>query len=273
MLEIIKYIVLGVIQGITEIFPVSSSGHLTIFSDLFKTFDPSSANIFLMLTNFGSFIALLYFFRADVNNLIKSCFYYLFNKDKRNNDNDIKNDFFYTVKLIIAVIPIGIAGLLLEKHLLSTMLTVGISLLITGLLLLLMFIFRNQSFKKEISFKNAFIIGLFQTAAIIPGISRSGITTVGGLSQKIDIKHALKFSFLSYLIISIPVSIKGIYDAFENPENIHLVGYSLAFIFSFVATFISAKLLYRFMKVKNLIYFAIYCLLIGSFAILYFIFI
>lgn len=271
MLEIIKYIVLGIIQGITEIFPVSSSGHLTIFSHLFKTFDPSSANVFLMITNFGSFIALLIFFKKDVIQLIKNYFSFLFIKDKRK-DVLIKEDFNYTNKLIVSVIPIGIAGLLLEKYIPSTMLTVGIALLFTSLLLFLMFLLKNHEFKQEISWNNAFIIGAFQTLAIIPGISRSGITTVGGLSQKVEIKKALKFSFLAYLIISVPVSIKGVYDAIINPESIHLTGYILAFLFSFIATFISAKLLYKFMKVKNLIYFSLYCFIVGSFSIIYFLF-
>ncbi|HHX78534.1 MAG TPA: undecaprenyl-diphosphate phosphatase [Acholeplasmataceae bacterium] len=269
MLELIKYIILGIIQGITEIFPVSSSGHLIIFSNLFKTFDPSSANVFLMLTNFGSAIALFYFFRNDAKQLIVSFFSFLFNNEKRN-DPVIKNDFNYSLKLIITVIPIGILGLLLESHLPQTMLSVGISLLITATLLLLMFLLRNHQFKKEITWKNAFVIGLFQASAIVPGISRSGITTVGGLSQKIEIKTALKFSFLSYLLISIPVSIKGLIDAINYPETINLLGYILAFIFSFIATFVSTKLLYKYMKVKNLIYFSIYCFLIGSFAIIYY---
>lgn len=269
MTEIIKYIILGIIQGVTEIFPVSSSGHLTIFSHLFKTFDPSSANVFLMITNFGSFLALLYFFRKDVIKLINSFLQFLFKKEKRN-DEIIKADFHYTIKLIIAVIPIGLAGLLLEDYIPSTLLTVGISLIFTGILLLLMFMLRNHQFKKEVSWKNAITIGLFQTIAIIPGISRSGITTVGALSQKIEIKDALKFSFLAYLIISIPVSIKGTLDAFNSPENINIAGYSLAFLFSFIATLFAARLLYKYMKVSNLIYFSVYCFLVGSFSIIYF---
>ena len=271
MLEIIKYIVLGIIQGVTEIFPVSSSGHLTIFSHLFKTFDPSSANVFLMITNFGSFLALLYFFRKDVSKLISSFFKFVFKKEMRK-DEVVKNDFNYTLKLIVAVIPIGLAGLLLEDFIPSTLLTVGIALIFTGTLLLLMFMLRNNTFKKEITWKNAIGVGLFQTIAIIPGVSRSGITTVGGLSQKIEIKHALKFSFLAYLIISVPVSIKGMYDAFNNPESINIAGYILAFVFSFIATFISARLLYRYMKVKNLIYFSLYCFVIGTLSIILFIF-
>lgn len=269
MKEIIKYIVLGIIQGVTEIFPVSSSGHLTIFSHLFKTFDPESSNIFLMITNFGSFLALLFFFRKDVKDLIVSFFSFLFNKEKRN-DETVKKDFSYTMKLIVVVIPIGIAGLLLEDFIPSTLLTVGLALLFTSILLLLMYLLRNRQFKEEITWKDTAVIGIFQTIAIIPGISRSGITTVGGLSRKVEIKKALKFSFLAYLIISVPVSIKGAYDAFSNPESIHLLGYILAFIFSFIATLIAARLLYKFMKVENLIYFSIYCFLVGSFAIIYY---
>ncbi|WP_162140339.1 undecaprenyl-diphosphate phosphatase [Haploplasma axanthum] len=268
MLEILKYIILGIIQGVTEVFPVSSSGHLTIFSHVFRTFDPSVLTVFLMITNLGSFIALLFFFRKDVIVLIKSFFTFLFNKEKRN-DPAVKEDFVYTWKLVVAVIPIGIAGLLLEKYLPTSLLAVGLALLITGVLLFIVYTLRNKKFEAELTWKNAIIIGLFQTTAIMPGISRSGITLIGGLSQKVEIKKVLKFSFLSYLIISVPVSIKGIADAFSKSESINVLGYFLAFVASFLATYITVKILYKSVKVKNLVYFAIYCLLMGGFAIIY----
>lgn len=269
MIEIIKYIILGIVQGIAEVFPVSSSGHLIIFSNILGV-DLGNLTVFLMITNLGSFLALLYFFRKDVISLITKFFTFLFKKEKRN-DEEIKEGFNYSLKLAISVIPVGIAGLLLEKYIPSNMLVIGISLLITATLLLLMFSLRNKEFKDEITWKNATIIALFQTTAIIPGISRSGITTVGGLSQKINIKEVLKFSFLSYILISIPVSIKGLIDIVGVSESINIIGYLLAFIFSFVATFITAKILFRFVKPNNLVYFSVYCFFVGVFAIVWYI--
>lgn len=260
-IEVIKYIVLGIFQGITEIFPISSSGHLTIFSHLFKM-DMSNFVVFLMITNTGSFLALLYFFRKDVSQLIKGTICYLFKKDE-----SAKEDFIYVLKLIIAVIPVGIAGLLLEKYLPNDLLTVGFALIITSGLLFYVYKQRDIQWKNDVTWQNALVIGAFQMFAIFPGISRSGITISGGLTQKIDLKKVLRFSFLSYLVISVPVSIKGLYDALQSHEHMNYVGYSLAFVMSFVFSLLAVRLLYNYVKVKNLIYFSIYCLIVGMCAI------
>ncbi|MDX9691883.1 MAG: undecaprenyl-diphosphate phosphatase [Acholeplasmataceae bacterium] len=261
LIEILKYIVLGIIQGITEIFPVSSSGHLTLFSHLFKI-DLTNLQIFLMITNAGSFLALLLFFRKDVTELVSSTWKYVIKKDETG-----KDEFHYVLKLLIAVIPIGIAGLLIKDYLPDDLLSVGFALIITSCLLTYVYIVRDIQWKNDVSWKNAWIIGLFQMFAIFSGISRSGITMTGGLLQKIDLKKVLRFSFLSYLIVSVPVTLLGVFEAVNVNEDIHIVGYSLAFIMSFVFSFISIKLMYRYVKVKNLIYFAVYCLIVGVLAI------
>ena len=121
--------------------------------------------------------------------------------------------------------------------------------------------------KNEVTWKNALVIGAFQMFAIFPGISRSGITMTGGLMQKIELKKVLKFSFLSYLVVSVPVSLLGLYEAFNTSEPIHYVGYTLAFITSFIFSLLAVKLLYNYVKVKNLIYFSVYCLIVGIIAI------
>ena len=141
LIEILKYIILGIIQGITEIFPISSSGHLTIFSRLFHM-DMSSFSIFLMITNTGSFLALLYFFRKDVGQLIKGTFCYLIKKDETG-----KEDFIYVLKLIIAVIPIGIVGLLIKDYLPDDLLSVGFALLLTAGLLF--YVYKQKRYPME----------------------------------------------------------------------------------------------------------------------------
>ena len=257
LIEILKYIVLGIVQGITEIFPVSSSGHLTIFSHLLKI-DLTNLQIFLMITNAGSFLALIFFFRKDVRDLTASTWKYLVKKEETS-----KEDYQYVLKLIIAVIPIGIAGLLIKNMLPDDLLSVGFALLVTASLLTYVYLVRDIQWKNDISWKNAWIIGVFQMFALFSGISRSGITITGGLVQKIDLKKVLRFSFLSYLIVSVPVTLLGIYELIDVSENIHLTGYILAFIMSFVFSFLAVKFMYRYVKVKNLIYFAVYCFIAG----------
>lgn len=264
-IEILKYIILGIIQGITEIFPISSSGHLTLFSHLFNM-NMDAFPTFLMITNAGSFLALLYFFRKDVGQLIKGTFCYLVRKDETG-----KEDFIYVIKLIVAVIPVGIVGLLIKDYLPNDLLSVGFALLITSGLLYYVYRQRDIQWKNDITWRNAIIIGAFQMFAIFPGISRSGITISGGLTQKIELKKVLRFSFLSYLVISVPVSLLGLYEALNGNESIHYVGYSLAFVMSFVFSLISVRFLYNYVKVKNLIYFAGYCLVVGLISIILYI--
>ncbi|MFA6800901.1 MAG: undecaprenyl-diphosphate phosphatase [Acholeplasmataceae bacterium] len=261
-IEILKYIILGIIQGITEIFPVSSSGHLTIFSR-FLGMDLSNLTIFLMITNTGSFLALLFFFRNDIKNLITGTWKYI-----TKGNQAFKEDFFYILKLLIAVIPIGIVGLLIKDYLPNDLLTVGFSLIITGALLFYVYHTRNTKWQQDITWKNALIIGAFQAFGVLPGISRSGITMIGGLTQKIELKKILKFSFLSYIIVSVPVMILGFYEAYHASESIDYVGYGLAFIMSFIFSLISVKLLYQYVKVKNLIVFSIYCVIVGALCII-----
>ena len=261
-IEIIKYIVLGIIQGITEIFPISSSGHLTLFSHLFGM-DMTAFPTFLMITNTGSFLALLYFFRKDVGQLIKGTFCYLIRKDETG-----KDDFIYVLNLMIAVIPVGIAGLLLKDVLPDDPLTAGFALIITSALLFYVYKQKDIQWKNDVTWQNALVIGAFQMFAIFPGISRSGITISGGLTQKIELKKVLRFSFLSYLVISVPVSLLGLYEALQANESIHYVGYSLAFVMSFVFSLIAVRFLYNYVKVKNLIYFAVYCFVVGLLSII-----
>lgn len=266
MIEWIKYIILGIVQGITEILPISSSGHLTLFTNLFQM-DTSNLTIFLMLTNTGSFLAILYFFRKDIVSLVVNSFGYVFQKKEI-----YKDDLLYALKVLVAVIPVGIVGLLFEDLLPDDLLTVGVALLLTGSLLFYIYSNRHFEYNKTVGFKNALIVGVFQMFAIIPGISRSGITLTGGLIQKIPLKQAMKFSFLSYVAISIPVSILGIVRVSNVSEPIHLGGYLVATFLSFVFSYLAVKWLYEYVKIKNLIYFSVYCFVVGSMTlILYFI--
>lgn len=272
-IELIKYILLGIIQGITEIFPISSSGHLVFFSNIFMGGDNlgESLTLFLMITNFGSFLALLIYYFSDVKKLVTSSFKFLFNGEARK-DEETQNDFHYALKLIIAVIPIGIAGLLIKDHLPTNLLSIGISLCMTALLLFLVFLLRHKQFESKITWMRAGMIGIFQMFAVFPGISRSGITLVGGLSQKIEIKEVMRFSFLSYLLVSIPVSLLGLFDAIKNPGIIHIPGFILAFIFSFIFSLLTIKLMHKYVTVKNLVWFSIYAAIVGTISItLYFI--
>ena len=257
MWELLKYVILGIIQGITEILPVSSSGHLTLFSH-FLGMNLDNLTVFFMLTNTGSFLAILFFFRKDVTGLVNSTYRFVIK-----GDHNFKDDFLYVIKVGIAVIPVGIAGLLFENALPNDLFTTSIALLITGSLLLIIYLGRHFEYNKNVGFQNAIAIGLFQMFAVVPGISRSGITLVGGLSQKLPLKDAMKFSFLSYIMISVPVSVLGFIRLSEANESINLLGYGISFVLSFVFSYYAVRWFYHYVKVKNLIYFSIYCFIVG----------
>jgi undecaprenyl-diphosphatase len=258
-LEILKYIFLGFVQGFSEILPISSSGHLVLAQNLLKIEAPGL--VFEMFTNTASFLALFLLLYKDIFRLIKHFFLYIF---KRN--EEYKDDFYYALKLVVSVIFIGIAGILLKDYLgnIKNLLTVGISLVITGALLLLIYYTRNAiKDHDEITFKDALVIGLFQMFAVVPGISRSGSTIIGGRVSKVSLKSILTFSFLCYIIISIPTAALGFYDLSKISESINWLGYILAFIVTFIVTFITAKLILKKLEVKHLIYFGYYCLVVG----------
>ncbi|HKL61428.1 MAG TPA: undecaprenyl-diphosphate phosphatase, partial [Acholeplasma sp.] len=140
----------------------------------------------------------------------------------------------------------------------------GLSLMLTGSLLFLIYKNRNdEAASDEISFVNALLIGTVQVAAIFPGISRSGSTIIGGLMQKISLTALLKFSFLAYIIISVPTALLGFYELSTTTLVINWTGYTLAFIATFIATYLAAFMVMKKIKTKHLIYFSIYCLVIG----------
>lgn len=259
-IEILKYIFLGIVQGFTEILPISSSGHLVLAQELLHLSEPGLR--FEIFTNTASMFALILLFHQDLFRLIKHAFLFVFKKDK----DAYKEDFLYLMKIIIAIIPIGIVGFIFRNHMgsIKGLLTVGISLMVTGIGLLYIYFTRNATKEhSDISFKDALCIGFFQMVAIFPGISRSGSTLVGGRISHLKIKSILKFSFLCYIFISIPTSLLGIYDLATTQDSIHFGLYLIAFLTTFLTTFITAKLVMKKLHITHMLYFGLYCLIIG----------
>ena len=267
MLEKLKYIILGIIQGLTEPLPISSSGHLVIFKNLFNLASLNDLN-FEIIVNFASFLAISFIYRKDIIKLIKDSFNYLKTKEYK-----YYHSFKYILLIILACIPAGILGLLFKDKIdliSSNVKYIGISLLITSLAL---FIVRKiDGIKKDnnITYKDSFIIGLFQGIALLPGISRSGATLTGGLLRNIKKEDAVKFSFMLYLPISIASFILGIKDfTTSNSFNNLYVSYILGFIFSLFTTYFATKWFINIIKKKKLIYFSLYCLVVGLLVLIF----
>lgn len=266
-MNFIKYIILGIIQGITEPLPISSSGHIFLFKNIFNTelfnnFD------FEILSNFGSFLAILFIFRKDIIDLIKSFFKYLFTKKNKESNKD---NFLYIIKLIISTIPVGISGLLLNDYLeknYTNLKVLALSFLVTAFMLFIVRNIKGNKKSKDITFKDAIIIGLFEAITIIPGISRSGIVLVACLLCKINKEDSLKYTFMLYFPVSIGTFILKLTDL--NLNNSLLIPYGIGIFTSLFVTYISYKWLSTIVKNNKLWKFSIYCIILALFIIYYF---
>ncbi len=268
-MEIIRYIILGIIQGITEPIPVSSSGHIYLFKELFNTNIFNSLN-FEIIANFGSFIAILIIFWKDIVDLVQNFFSYIFNKNTR---KKTVNKFKYCIFLIISTIPVTITGLLFKDALENRLLSIhflGFSFLLTALML---FIVRKHIGSKDdldITIKDAVIIGLFQSVAILPGISRSGATLVACLLCNLKRETSLKYTFILYFPASIGSLVLGASDFISNSESSLIAPYIAGSIAALIITYFSYKWLSNWVKNGKLHYFSIYCILLALFIFIYF---
>lgn len=266
MVEFIKYVFLGLVQGITELLPVSSSGHVTFYSHVMGI-NPNQLTHFLIITNFGSFIAMFIHYRKDVLELTKSFFLFCFSHSKRQEEQQ-KNDMAYIIKLIIAVIPIALVGLFFRDLIPQTLLSVGIAFIITAVILFVLYLRRNHFVTQELSYQKSLYYGLIHMIAIVPGISRSGTGYFSGLIQGVEIKKTIRFTFLIYLIISIPVTILGVYDLFQSNEPIHLLYALVALLTSFIGTFLLVNIIHKVITFKSFKYFAFYAFFMGVMSLL-----
>lgn len=258
ILLLIKYILLGLVQGFTEPLPISSSGHLVIFEEIFNI---RLADLnFEIFVNAGSLIAIVFFYRKYIGQLIKKAFLFLFKKQ-----SEFKKDFMYVVYLVVGVIPAGLVGFFFKDYIESTLknlIVVGFSLLITSIALnLVAKKAQNEELKDEIKLKDAGTIGLFQVFALIPGISRSGSTMVGGLSRNVKFEETMRFSFMLYIPISLGALLLGILDF--RAATVYVPGYIAGFLVSMISTYFAIQVLFRMVKQGNLKYFSIYCMVVG----------
>ncbi|QVK17218.1 UDP pyrophosphate phosphatase [Mycoplasmatota bacterium] len=267
LILLLKYIFFGAVQGITETLPISSSGHLVIFSELFNL-EQGNDLTFEILLHFGSLIAIIYFYRKTICELIKNFFSYLFHREK-----NTYTDFKYVWLLVLATFPIGLIGFLFQDFIasrLKNLLTVGISLLVTALILYLISrMSKGNKEKENMTWKDALFIGIVQAAAIIPGISRSGSTVSASLSRKLDIDNALKFSFLLFIPAALGAMLLDIVHFIKEPTAPDLIiPYITAFLTSIVFTLISLNIFIGIIKKGKLSYFSIYCSIVGSLSII-----
>ena len=257
---LLQYLILGIVQGFTEPLPISSSGHLRIFKSIFNSEILSDMN-FEIMVNFGSLIAILVLYRKEIGSIIKDFFCYLKTKNKKYEVN-----YKYAWLIVVGTIPAALLGLFVKDFIEEYFTTklVGAMLIITSILLFMIKDIKGNKEKKDMTVLDALKIGLFQVVALLPGISRSGSTVVGGMKSNLTRETALNFSFMLYIPISIASMFLGVSDLISSGNlNELLIPYTVSMIAAGIVTYFAAKLFIDIMKKGKLIYFSIYCFIVG----------
>ncbi|MDP3130747.1 MAG: undecaprenyl-diphosphate phosphatase [Bacillota bacterium] len=275
IIDFLKYILLGIVQGFTEVLPVSSSGHVQLFMVLLNV-DITENLLFQIVVNTGSLIAFLAIFAKDIVQLAKDCFHFVFRPSRRETSRE---GFVFVLKLLLASIPAAIVGICFKDAIDEALETYGtllsgIGLLLTGTILLLVSQLRIRHGKTDFTCKDAIAVGVAQAFALVPGLSRSGSTTAIALKRGIGLDTALRFSFMMYIPVSIGSLLFAIMDFAEEPGSlpgaVTLVSYGVALAAAMFATLIAYRLIFNAFRSGRLKLFSVYCFGVGLLSIVLF---
>lgn len=262
----LEALILGLVQGLTEFLPVSSSGHLTIGQELLGLETTAADNLlFDVAVHAATVLSTICVLWAEIAKLFKGTFC----TTKWNEEKE------YVTKILISMIPVFIVGMFfkdkVEAIFDSGLLLVGICLIITALLLAFAY-FAKPRQKEEITWLDSFIIGLSQAVAVLPGLSRSGTTIATGLLLGDRKEKVAKFSFLMVLIPILGEAFLSTIEIIKEPElaaNIGILPLIVGFIAAFAAGAFACRFMIDLVKKGKLIWFSIYCVAIGTAAIIY----
>lgn len=272
-MTIIKALILGLIQGVSEFLPISSSGHLSIAGRLMG-FDPEADSLlsFNILLHVATLAAVFIVYRNDIWEMIKAFFGMC--KDLFTGKGLRLKEFLYRrliVMLIVATLPATVAAFVLGDIIENPQLwQIGIFLIITAILLFLSEkLAGGNTDLEKMSSKRAFGVGCFQALGTLPGISRSGSTIVGGLFCGLDKKTAVRFSFLMSIPAILGALVLDIKDIFTAPsQTLSFLPVIVGMITAALSGYFAIKFLLRLVEKSKLSYFSIYCTLAGIFAII-----
>lgn len=261
MEEIIQSIILGIIQGLTEFLPVSSSGHLEIAKYLFDSEQlPEESLLMTVILHAATALSTIVIFRKDIWSILKNLFRFEWNEETR-----------FSLKIIISMIPAAFIGLFFEEYIEQLfnrqILLVGAMLSITGLLLL--FADRVKDTKREVGFWDALAIGLSQAVAILPGISRSGATISSSVLLNIDRARAARFSFLMVVPLILGKMAKDMLGNELLYQSDQLLPLSVGFVAAFFSGLLACQWMIQLVKNSKLKYFAYYCFAISLICIIF----
>lgn len=254
----LQALVLGIIQGLTEYLPVSSSGHLAIGSALFGVQGEDNLT-FTVMVHVATVLSTLVILWKEIDWIQKGLFKFEMNAETK-----------YFLNIVVSMIPVGIVGVFfkdyVEKIFGSGLLIVGCCLLLTAVLLTFSY-FAKPRQRENISMKDAFIIGLAQAAAVLPGLSRSGSTIATGILLGNKKEKLAQFSFLMVIppilgeaLLDVLKAVKG-EEAFGDIETLPLI---VGFVAAFVSGCIACKWMINIVKRGKLVWFGVYCAIAGA---------
>lgn len=257
-MSILKAIILGIIQGLTEFLPVSSSGHIEIGKALLGVQIEDNIS-FTVVLHGATVLSTIVIFYKEIFSIIKGVFEFKWNYYSK-----------YFSFLLVSTIPVAIIGFFFKDNVESlftgNLILVGAMLIITGILLSITYFYPCTD--KNINFFRAFIIGIAQAIAVIPGISRSGATISTALMLKVKKDEATTFSFLMVLLPIIGANILDFTKSNFIYSNFNIIAYLSGFLAAFISGLFACKWMISLVKKRKLIYFAIYCFLVGIISII-----
>ena len=260
-MEFIKYIILGIIQGLTEFLPISSSGHLELAKTLMGDDFFGQESLFVtVVLHFATACSTIIVFWKDISLLIAGVV------KKQSLDS-----FIFLVKIIISMLPAVFVGIVWEEYIDSlfggSILLVGIALIVTGGVLF--FADKAKTTPKGVSYSNAFIIGLAQAIAILPGISRSGSTIATSVLLGIDRTKAARFSFLMVVPLIFGKMSKDLLTNEIHIQSSEILPLIIGFFVAFIVGFFACKWMVLLVRKARLLPFSVYCFLIGIISIIF----
>ncbi len=256
----IEALILGIIQGLTEFLPVSSSGHLELGAVLLNV-QANENLLFAIVVHLATAFATIVVFWKDIRTLFIDLLKFEWNESTQ-----------FVVRLLISMIPVFVAGVFFKDQIESlfsgNLLLVGSMLLVTGGLLL--FAHFKKDGTKSVGFLAALVIGCAQAVAVLPGISRSGATISTALILGVERSKAARFSFLMVLLPILGASLLQVKDYVESPamHQIGLMPLLIGFLAAFIAGFIACKWMINIVRNGRLTHFAIYCFIVGLIAVI-----
>lgn len=268
----IQALAYGVVQGLTEFLPVSSSGHLVLIGNVLGI--ESTGVTLEVMVHFGTLLAVLAAYRKDIHGLLVSVYCSAFSKSVGHDEGvEHRGNMRLICLLVVATLPAAILGFLLKptiERFFESPTMVGVMLFVTGTVLLLVSRIRpGARAARELEFLDAFGIGIAQALAMLPGISRSGMTIASGLLSGLDREEAARFSFL----MSIPVILGAAVLEVKDISSIGLglispVSLVIAVCAAFLSGYLAITILLRVLQTGNLRVFSYYCWVMGGLVVL-----